>query len=299
MADSKHPVTEFDFFFLSYDEPNADKHWADLLDKAPWAERVHGVKGFAAAHEACAEKSTTDWFVTVDADNVVMPEFLEQEVVLDIDGRPNLCYTWNGLNMMNGLMYGNGGIKLWSKKFVLEGGVGHEHSDDPRHSVDFCWQPDYVTLPETFSWVHNNGSAYQAFRVGFREAVKLTLDQGLRVDAKEMKKRLHEVNLRNIRIWSCVGGDKEFGDYAMLGARMGWTLMLDPEWPHEVIRDFDWFDTFWETKVVPEIAETEGGIARLLTVYGSTVTQQTGIVLPILGDDESIFFRETFRYRNV
>ena len=48
------PINSFDIVFLSYDEPNADKNYADLLNKAPWAKRVHGVKGFDAAHKAAA-----------------------------------------------------------------------------------------------------------------------------------------------------------------------------------------------------------------------------------------------------
>ena len=37
-------VIEFDVIFLSYDEPNADVHYADLCNKVPWAKRIHGVK---------------------------------------------------------------------------------------------------------------------------------------------------------------------------------------------------------------------------------------------------------------
>ena len=40
--------------FLSYDEPNADENFQYLLDNHPNAEnvhRVHGVKGFDAAHK--------------------------------------------------------------------------------------------------------------------------------------------------------------------------------------------------------------------------------------------------------
>ena len=48
-------VIEFDVVFLSYDEPNADLHYADLCNKVPWAKRVHGVKGSDAAHKAAAE----------------------------------------------------------------------------------------------------------------------------------------------------------------------------------------------------------------------------------------------------
>ena len=61
-------LSEIDCIFLSYDEPNADKNWADLLNKAPWAKRVHGVKGSDAAHKACANLSETEHFITVDAE---------------------------------------------------------------------------------------------------------------------------------------------------------------------------------------------------------------------------------------
>ena len=50
-------IDDIDFVFLSYDEPNAEKNFADLKRKVPWAKRVHGVYGFDAAHKACAELS--------------------------------------------------------------------------------------------------------------------------------------------------------------------------------------------------------------------------------------------------
>ena len=39
---------------IPHDEPNAEKNYADLLKKVPWAKRVHGVKGSDAAHKAAA-----------------------------------------------------------------------------------------------------------------------------------------------------------------------------------------------------------------------------------------------------
>ena len=67
----KVKIAELDIIYLSYDEPNAEKNYADLLTKVPWAKRVHGVEGSDAAHKACAELSETDRFVTVDGDNTV------------------------------------------------------------------------------------------------------------------------------------------------------------------------------------------------------------------------------------
>ena len=40
-------IIDQDIIFLSYDEPNAEKNYADLLSKFPWAKRVHGVEGKA------------------------------------------------------------------------------------------------------------------------------------------------------------------------------------------------------------------------------------------------------------
>ena len=76
----KVKIAEIDIIYLSYDEPNAEKNYADLLTKAPWAKRVHGVEGSDAAHKACAELSETDRFITVDGDNTIRAEFLQQEV---------------------------------------------------------------------------------------------------------------------------------------------------------------------------------------------------------------------------
>lgn len=293
MTDTKHLIVDFDIFFISYDEPNAEEHYAHLLDLAPWANRVHGVKGFDAAHRRCAELSETDWFVTVDADCKVLPDFFNTEIVLNKNERPRESITWNGINMINGLMYGNGGIKLWSKEFVLSGGVGHETTTQTEHAVDFCWQKDYRNINRPFTEVWNNGSPYQAYRVGFREGVKLTLDRGFRVAPSVMKTILSPMNLRNIRIWSSVGADIDNGMFAIWGARAGWAAMTDPNFDHVVVRDYDWFDAHWSdlqsSGLKPEVE-----IARL----GTIIERETGIGMPVLDAEASKFFKETFKLRN-
>lgn len=307
---TKHDISEFDIFFLSYDEPNADKHWADLVEKAPWADRVHGVKGFDSAHRAAAEKSGTDWFITVDADNIVHPQFFNQQIELD-PGRPLQCFSWNGINMVNGLMYGNGGLKLWSKAFVLTMDT-HENSTDPRKAVDFCWEDDYKQVHVSYSEVWPNGSPYQAYRAGFREGIKLTLDRGERVEPFHMRDQLHPVNLRNARIWSCVGSDVTNGAWAMLGTRVGWDMMCDLAWDYTVIRDYDWFQEHWRTTLealgLDERGAQEAGrvpatparesLWQALLGRGEAIQKATKIALPALDADESEFFRESFKLRN-
>jgi hypothetical protein len=100
-------IVEFDVVFLSYDEPNADLHYADLCNKIPWAKRVHGVKGSDAAHKEAAKLSETDWVITVDADNIVNPNFFNLDIIED----PKIeVYSWSAKNRINGLLYGNGGL---------------------------------------------------------------------------------------------------------------------------------------------------------------------------------------------
>ena len=97
-------VINYDIIYLSYDEPNAEKNYADLLTKVPWAKRVHGIHGSDAAHKACANLSETDRFITVDGDNKVRDQFLQQEI--DFDEHEDLensvisedifkCDNWN------------------------------------------------------------------------------------------------------------------------------------------------------------------------------------------------------------
>ena len=58
-------VIDYDIIYLSYDEPNAEENYANLLTKVPWAKRIHGVEGSDAAHKACAEISDTKRFITI------------------------------------------------------------------------------------------------------------------------------------------------------------------------------------------------------------------------------------------
>ena len=39
---AQYKVIDFDIIYLSYDEPNAEENYANLLTKVPWAKRIHG-----------------------------------------------------------------------------------------------------------------------------------------------------------------------------------------------------------------------------------------------------------------
>ena len=239
-------VSKFDLIFISYDEPNADLHYADLCNIAPWAKRVHGVKGSDAAHKAAAELSETDWLITVDADNIVDPNFFS----IDIDvSKPQLkVYSWVAKNTLNGLMYGNGGLKLWNKAFLLNM-KSHEASDSDRAQVDFCWEEGYHQFKDCYSKIYITETPFQAWRAGFREGVKMTLVDGVKVPPQEIKERVWWHNIHRLRVWSTVGMQEENGKYAILGSRMGTWMTNCTDWNYVDVRDFEILKNIYEQNV--------------------------------------------------
>ena len=241
-------VTELDIFYISYDEPNCEEHWADLLNKVPWAKRVHGVKGFDAAHKACAEQSETERFITVDGDNIVMDDFFEQKLEFpetDHDGNniAESIFSWNGKNLLNGLVYGNGGLKCWPTEYTKTIQT-HEAAEDGE-GMEFCWKLNYIQLNDTFSEVHQTASPFQAFRAGFREGVKMSLDQGSRVRADEFKEKIWYGNYNRLQTWCNIGSDVDNGLWAIYGARLGCKMTVLSDWDTNLISDYDWFKDFF------------------------------------------------------
>ena len=227
---------ELDVVFLSYDEPNADQHYADLCNKVPWAKRIHGVKGSDAAHKAAAEASETEWVITVDADNIVSNKFFNLE--FDPNNKDIQVYSWLARNRINGLLYGNGGLKIWRKDFILNM-KSHEASDSDRGQVDFCWEDGYKQFAECYSETVITGSPFQAWRAGFREGVKMTLLDGVKIPADEIRERIWWHNLHRLKIWSTVGAHEENGLYAIYGARLGQWMANCTDWNYIDVRDFE------------------------------------------------------------
>ncbi len=247
---SKIKVAECDVVYLSYDEPNAEQNYADLLTKIPWAKRIHGVDGSDSAHKACARIAETERVVIIDGDNIVRPELIQQEVEFYNDSDMNCVISWGARNVINGLIYGNGGVKCWPTELILNMRT-HENaeSDNAKTQVDFCWDINYVQMDKCMSDVYNNGSAQQAWRAGFREGVKMSLLEGSKpTKDKLFNKQVHWKNLHRLLIWMHVGMDIQNGDWAIYGARQGCYMTNCTDWDYLNVRDFKWLNTFWEEK---------------------------------------------------
>jgi len=247
----KFRVIDYDIIYLSYDEPNAEKNYADLCSKVPWAKRLHGVKGSDAAHKACAEISETDRFITVDGDNIIDSSFLNQE--LDFEEHTDLEHSvisWCGKNIINDLMYGNGGLKCWPREYVLNMKT-HENADpdNPHAQVDFCWDAKYIQMTSCYSTVHNNATPQQAWRAGFREGVKMTLNQGIKPTLEEFYNN-HWRCLHMLYVWTMIGADATNGDWAILGARAGLYKTMCTDWNYVNVRDFEYLNNLWNDEFV-------------------------------------------------
>ena len=242
-------VADIDIVYLSYDEPNCESNWAHLLDLCPRAQRVHGVKGSDAAHKACAEITSGTHMITVDGDNRIDPAFLEQTWHFDSSwDLSSSVLSFPSENAVNGLCYGNGGIKIWPRA-VVESMQTHESvvSADQGASVDFCWVLDYVLMPGVWSQALINHTPHQAWRAGFREGVKLSLVDGQRIrDPQQWRASIAKNNLNRLITWLQVGLDQHNGFYSVMGARQGLRRCLLTDWDHTQVQDFDLLDTIWE-----------------------------------------------------
>lgn len=284
---NKIKVIDQDVIFLSYDEPNAEKNYADLKKKLPWAKRVHGVKGSDAAHKACAELSETEYFVTVDADNIVEPKFFNVVVDLEELGlTPEHVFSWCGRVHVNNLMYGNGGLKMWTRKFVNEMKT-HENSDpnDVKGAVEFCFDKRYYQFNENYSTSYTNGSPFQAWRAGFREGVKMSLNEGAR--AEDIQKIWWQ-NYQRLLVWCTVGEDVENGMWSILGARQGAYMTNCTDWDHTNVRDFEYLTAFWKE-------HHEGkDIDKDQYNFYAVELRKLGLEIGNLDAESSLFFKKLF-----
>lgn len=285
----KLQLHEIDTIFISYDEPNADKNYAELTNIIPWAKRVHGVHGSDAAHKAAAKLSETERFITVDGDNIVNPEFYSQEIEID-DKNKDYVFSWAGKNAVNGLIYGNGGLKCWTKDFVLNMKT-HENSDpsDPESVLEFCFDPRYYQFNECYSTSYINGSPFQAWRAGFREGVKMSLNRGRKTN--EIKNVWWQ-NYQRLLIWMSVGADIKNGKWAMYGARQGCYKTNCTNWDYVNVRDFQYLTDYWKEEVEPKV--NDNNIEQEILSLGDALRLELQLEITELDPKSSTFFRKVY-----
>jgi hypothetical protein len=231
-------IADLDCIFLTYTEPKKEEFWVRVRNIVPWAKRVDGIKGSDAAHKAAADASDTDRFILIDGDNIPDDSFFTKTLELD-DSNKDCVFRWKAQNTINGLRYGNGGISSWTKEFVYNMRT-HENTDGRTETlVEFCFDKKYWAMHDCYSITHPNQTPEQAFKAGFREGVKLCLDQG------KFTGDLHPRNRKFLEIWHNIGVDTENGSYAIQGARLGTYKLFATDWDYTEVRDFDKLQDIW------------------------------------------------------
>ncbi len=282
-------IADLDCIYLTYDEPQKEEFWVRIHNMIPWARRVDGVRGSDAAHKAAGEASTTERFILIDGDNIPNESFFNLTLQLPDGEWENAVYRWRARNHVNGLMYGNGGLSSWTRQHVKNMRTHEASTGATETEVEFCFHPLYWPMHDCYSTTYPNGSAFHAWRAGFREGVKMCLNRGARPSTAEFRDRVQKRNLDHLTIWHNIGRDVEHGIWAMAGARQGtYMTMITPEWDHRAVQDFGQLEQLWLTVQDHDPEILAGRVAEDL------VTQ---LDLPITMMDEraSAFFKQHYR----
>lgn len=285
--------------FLSFDEPYADAHYKRLVDRIPHAKRVHGVKGFDAAHKAAAEAADADEFITVDADNIVLEHFWHQY----LDARPNhykdCVLSWRSFNLCNGLQYGNGGLKLWRREFIKNMVTHEEAQRQGKTLVDFCWDPKYIQLRSVFSVTDFTTSAHHAWRAGFREGAKMPLKEGEPPPTpSSLMSFAYASCLQRLKQWAGVGRDLNYGSWAMAGTIEGLLRVhvtkvtnLSSISSYDSILE-EWNKTPYVGSYLPRDPFSDSNARKYLEESLHTIFDQTGLHLITMGPTQSSYVRQ-------
>lgn len=214
----------YDLFFVSYAEPNADANWQALKNRFPHAKRVHGIKGIANAHKACATLSFTSMFYTIDGDTTVLASWDFTYVPPTWDRI--YLHLWYSMNPVNRLSYGYGSVKLWPRQRVLE----HEGS-----WLDFTTCVGNIKIvPEVIAVTRFNSSPFESWKSAFRECVKLSHNLFLNPADTESKLRLeawmHPLHDAENSRWCCLGAQHAVDWYRMQSSAADLTRINDFEW---------------------------------------------------------------------
>lgn len=287
-------VADLDCIYLSYDEPQKEEFWLKIKNMVPWAKRVDGVKGSDAAHKAAGEASDTERFILIDGDNMPDEDFFNMQ--LDFTNKDpsfkKAQFRWKAVNSINGLRYGNGGMSSWTKEYVANMKT-HEHQTegDVSRIADFCMGGNdnlYWAMYNCYSTTYPNYTSFQAWRAGFREGVKMSLDRGARPSVDQFKETVASRNLNNLTIWHNVGMDVENGEWAIMGARMGTHMTMLTDWDHANVQWFDNYLTMWDQ------VKNEDPLI-LAETYGIELSTKLGLPMCALDSEQSKFFKRHYK----
>lgn len=149
-----------DIFFISFKEANCEHNWEKVKDYHPDAIRLHGIAGIDRVHLTCDELSSTEYFWTVDGDNLLVRK-LQYTDTLDAD-----LLMFKALDPIHKNLTLLGGVKLWKKGSIV-------NKDMSKGDFSLNATRSKRVVEEYFTETCYNVSAFDTWKTSFRHCVKL------------------------------------------------------------------------------------------------------------------------------
>ena len=208
-------------YFLYTDEDNLNENWDRLESKTSNAVAVASVGSIFESHKHIASLCEGDRFYVVDADSWIVDSFDFNKTV---ELTPKSVAVFRSKNPINGLIYGHGGIKLFSKDCFSA-----ERLDRPDMTTTLA--DSYIKLNILATEHRFNYNPFSTWRTAFREAVKLSAGINKNNNDQESQERL--------TMWCEAGLETQYGYFAIQGARQG-LEWASSDYDAMKVNDFKW-----------------------------------------------------------
>lgn len=220
----------WDIFFISYQETNAELNWKRLLSLHPNAKRLHGITGIHKPHILANELSNTDYFWVIDGDNYVIKE-------LDFD-TPEVDLTlFHAIDPLQETPTTLGSAKLWKRNSFI-------NKDLSKGDFTLFSTQSKTLHSEIYTMNNYNVTAYETWKTAFRHCVKL--------NSIILKSIRHEDNINfYLDKWKSTEYSKKMhADWAFKGycdAKIYADKCADDLNKLNLINDFDWLRQYFES----------------------------------------------------
>lgn len=199
-----------------------NENWERLNAVASNAIDVASIGTIFESHKHIAEQCKTDRFYVVDGDCWIVDNFKFDR---HVDLTPKSVAVFRAKNPINGLVYGHGGIKLFSKDCFSA-----ERLDRPDMTTTLA--DAYIKVNVLASEHRFNYNPYSTWRTAFREAIKLSAGINKNNNDQESQDRL--------AMWCTAGIEAQYGYFAIEGAKQGVAYARSANPDFTLVNDFRW-----------------------------------------------------------
>jgi hypothetical protein len=211
-------------YFLYTNEANLNENWERLQTKTEHCQAIAAVGNIFESHKHIASLCEGDRFYVVDADSWIVDSFNFDK---NIELTAKSVAVFRSKNPVNGLIYGHGGIKLFSKDCFSA-----ERLDRPDMTTTLA--DNYIKVNILATEHRFNYSAYSTWRTAFREAVKLSAGINKNNNDQESQERL--------TMWCEAGLETQYGYFAIQGARHGVAYAKSVDVNFNLVNNFAWLE---------------------------------------------------------